>query len=72
MISVDLLITEPGRLMIPVGRIDFYVLPIQKEDQFSCNPSNIVSFAEAQTVSVDLARQAVKGNVGRYKWRKTS
>jgi hypothetical protein len=70
MTSVDLLITEPGRLMTPVGRIDFYALPIQKDDDFTCTPSNIVSFADAQAVSIELAQQAVKGSVGRYTWRK--
>jgi hypothetical protein len=71
MVSVDLLITEPGRLATPVGRVDFYALPVQKEGDFSCTPSNIVSFADAQTISNELTRQVVKGKTGRYEWRKT-
>jgi hypothetical protein len=71
MTSVDLLTTEPGRLTTPVGRIDFYAIPIQKGDDFSCTPPNIVSFADAQAVSVELSRQT-QGKVGRYEWRKSS
>jgi len=72
MTSVDLFVTEPGRLTIQVGRIDFYALPIQKEDDFACTPPNIVSFADAQAVSVELAQQVVKGTIGRYTWRRDS
>jgi hypothetical protein len=72
MTSVDLFITEPGRLTTPVGRVDFYALPIQKEGDFSCTPPSIVSFTDAQAISIDVTRQAVKGRIGRYEWRKTS
>jgi hypothetical protein len=66
MTSVDVPLTEPGRLTIPVGRIDFYALPIQKEDDFVAVPPGIISFAEAQAVSAKLSQQAVRGRVGRY------
>jgi hypothetical protein len=72
MISVDLLLTEPGRLTVPVGRIDFYALPVQKKVDFVAIPPAIVSFAEVQTVSVELFRSAVRGRIGRYEWRKSS
>jgi hypothetical protein len=72
MTSVYLLITKLGRLTTPVGRIDFYALPLRNEHDFVTVPSAIVSFAEAQTVSVELSRQAVQGRVGRYDWRKTT
>lgn len=69
MTSVHLLKTEPGRLTMEVGRIDFYVLPVKKEEDFSCAPPNLVSFADARTASVDLAQQVLKGRIGRYEWR---
>lgn len=72
MVSIDLLLTEPGRLSRPVGRIDFYVLPVQKEDDYVSVPPAMVSFAEVQAVSGDLSRQAVQGRVGRYDWRRSS
>jgi hypothetical protein len=70
--SVELLLTELGRLTVPVGRIDFYRLPVQTPDDFTCEPANIVSFADAQTVSVQLFQQCFRGRVGHYQWRKRS
>ena len=72
MVSVDLLITEPGRLATPVGRIDFYAVPVQKEGDFVSVPPAILSFAQAEAISVQLAQQATQGKVGRYQWRKSS
>jgi hypothetical protein len=72
MTSVDLLLTEVGRLTTQVGRLDFYNLPVQKEDDFLCVPRNIVSFADARAISVELCRQNVQGKIGRYEWRKSS
>ena len=57
---------------MPVGRIDFYTLPVQKEDDFVSIPTAIVSFAEVQAVSVELSRHAVQGRIGRYDWRKSN
>lgn len=70
MTSVELLLTEPGRLKSAVGRIDFYALPVQKTDDFVTFPPAIVSFDEARAVSVGLSQQAVQGRIGRYDWRK--
>jgi hypothetical protein len=70
MVGVDLLITEPGRLATPVGRIDFYALPVQKEDDYVSVPPAIISFAQARAISIELAQQAVQGRVGRYEWRR--
>ena len=72
MTSVDLFTTEPGRLATPVGRVDFYALPIQKEGDFACTPPNIVAYTDAQAISIDLTRQALRGRIGRYEWRKTN
>jgi hypothetical protein len=69
MTSIDLLVTEPGRLATPVGRIDFYALPVQKGHDFVCTPRDIVSFSEAQAVSVRLSQGGVVGGIGRYTWR---
>jgi hypothetical protein len=71
MVSVELLITEPGRLATPVGRIDFYAVPVQTESDFLSVPPAIISFAQAKAISVDLAQQTVQGRIGRYEWRKT-
>lgn len=71
MTSVELLRTEPGRLTIPVARIDFYTLPVQKEEDYVSVPPATVSFAEARAVSVQLSRHAVRGRIGRYDWRMT-
>ena len=71
MTSVDLFITEPGRLTTQVGRVDFYALPVQKEGDFSCTPPSIVSFPDAQAISTELTRQVGKGKIGRYEWRKS-
>jgi hypothetical protein len=72
MTTVVLLITEPGRLTMEVGRIDFYVVPVQKEDDFHCAPRNIVPFGDAKAISLQLAESTpvVQGKVGRYAWRK--
>lgn len=72
MVSIDLLLTEPGRLATPVGRIDFYTLPVQKEDDYVMVPPGIVSCAEVQAVSVDLSRHAIQGRIRRYDWRRSS
>jgi hypothetical protein len=66
MTSVDLPLTELGRLTTPVGRIDFYVLPVQKEGDFVAVPPAIISFAQAEAISVELAHGAVQGRIGRY------
>jgi hypothetical protein len=50
MTTVDLLRTEPGRLTTEVGRLDFFALPVQREDDFFCAPRNIVSFADARRI----------------------
>jgi hypothetical protein len=71
MISVDLLLTEPGRLTVPVARIDFYALPVQKVDDFVSVPPAVISFADAQAISIALSRQILRGTVGQYEWRKT-
>jgi hypothetical protein len=72
MTSVYLLFEEPGRLTIPVGRIDFYALPIQGNDDFYCTPWTIVSFNEALAISVKLSQGADAGSIGRYVWRRTT
>ena len=71
MTSVELLATEVGRLTLTVGRIDFYRVPIQTAADFVCVPSSIVSFADAQEISVALSQQSFQGRVGRYRWRKS-
>jgi hypothetical protein len=72
MLSVELLMTEFGRLTVPVGRIDFYRLPVQTSNDFICEPADIVSFDDAQTISVQLFRQCFRGKVDRYQWRKSN
>jgi hypothetical protein len=72
MVSVDLLLTEPGRLTVPVARIDFYALPVQKVDDLVSIPPAVISFIDAQAISLALSRQVVLGRVGRYEWRKRS
>jgi hypothetical protein len=69
MTSVELLETQIGRLTVPVGRIDFRVLPVKKENDFEAVPSSIVSFAEAHAISIELLRNSVQGSVGWYQWR---
>lgn len=72
MTSVELFLTEIGRLTTQVGRIIFYSLPAQKEADFACIPRNIVSVAEAQAISLELCQGSVHGKVSRYTWRKSS
>jgi hypothetical protein len=71
MASVELLLTESGSERRRVGWIDFYVLPARNENDFVCTPSAIVSFAEAQAISVELSQDVGQGRVGPYEWRKT-
>ena len=71
MASVELLLTEPGRERTRVGWIDFYVLPARSENDLVCTPSGIVSFAEAQAISVELSQDVAHGRVGRYEWRRS-
>jgi hypothetical protein len=59
-------------LATPVARIDFYAVSVQKEDDYVSVPPAILSFAQAQAVSVELAQKVVQGRVGRYEWRKTN
>ena len=70
MSSVDLFETQIGRLTMPVGRIDFYMLPVQKEDDYRIVPPGMVSFADVHAVSIELFHNGVQGRVGRYEWRK--
>jgi hypothetical protein len=69
MVSVDLLLTEVGRLAVPVARIDFYALPVEKIDDFVSIPLGVISFADAHAVSLALSRQILRGKVGQYDWR---
>lgn len=71
MMSVDLLSTQIGRLTTPVGRIDFYAMPVEKAADFTTVPQGIVTFEEAHAISVDLSHEITQGRVGRYEWRKT-
>ena len=68
MTSVELLETQLGKLTFPVGRIDFYMLPVQTEDDFRMVPPDILSFADVQAISVELFHDGVRGRVGRYEW----
>ena len=70
-VSVDLLLTESGGVRTPVGWIDFYVLPSRKDSDAVCTPPSIVSFAEAQAISIELSQDVAQGRVGRYEWRKS-
>ena len=70
MISIALLLTEPGRISLEVGHVDFYVVPVQKNDDFVCRPPGLLSLEDAKTVSTELVPQAVKGRIGRYDWRR--
>jgi hypothetical protein len=70
MTSVDLLKPHIRRQAMPIGMIAFYVLPVQKEDDFGMLPPGILSFADVQGISVELSQNCVHGNVGRYKWEK--
>jgi hypothetical protein len=70
MTSVELLETQVGRMTVPVGRIDFYMLPVQTTDDFEAVPPGILSFADVQAISIELFRTGVQGRIGRYKWRK--
>jgi hypothetical protein len=70
MTTICLLLTEPGRLAVEVGHIHFYAAPLQKEDDFECAPRKIVSFADARAISIELAQEKDKGQIGRYGWRK--
>ncbi len=72
MISVELFITEIGRLTTQVGRVDFYTLPLQREDDFATVPRNILSLGEAQAIALELGRGSHQGKVGRYEWRKSN
>ena len=72
MTSIELLLTEACSLTFKVSRIDFYALPIQNEDGFVSVPLAIVSFAEAQRISVELSQDVAHGRVGPYEWRKSS
>ena len=69
MVSVKLLLTEPGRLTVPVARLDFYALPIQRVDDFVSIPPAVISFADVQAISVALSHHILRGEVGQYEWR---
>ena len=63
---------EESRLwFIDFGRINFYVVPVQKEADFHCAPQNIVPFEDVKAISLQLAESppVVQGQVGRYEWR---
>lgn len=72
MTSVDLGATEPGGAKAKVGWIDFYALPAQHQTDCTVVPPGLVSFEEAQAISVELSRQGTQGKVGQYEWRKSS
>jgi len=70
MISVELLETQIGRLTYRVGRIDIYVQPVKKEEDFTMVPADMTSFADVQAISIELSRNGVRGRVSWYEWRK--
>jgi hypothetical protein len=70
MITVILWITEPGRLRVEAGRVDFAAIPVRTEADYRCNPDGLLCFGEVQTLSAELTRGASKGKIGRYEWRK--
>jgi len=70
MTSVVLLKPQLGRRAVPVGEIDFYLLPVHKEADFRMVPPSMVSFADVQSISIELMGNVVHGTVGRYEWRK--
>jgi hypothetical protein len=57
MVSVDRLLTEPGRLTVRVARIDFYALPVQKVDDFVSIAPAAISFADVASVGVFHANE---------------
>ena len=72
MTSVALLVTEPARLAIKIGRIDFYVLPIHRRGDFIAVPAGIVSFEDVKAISIKLSQSCNHGEEGRYEWRRIS
>jgi hypothetical protein len=72
MITVSLLIAEPGRLSMEVGQILFSVVPVQSEADYQCNPPRLLAFPEARALSFELAQQASQGKIGRYGWRRVN
>jgi hypothetical protein len=72
LICVRLLLIEPGRVTMAVGRIYFNALPVQTEADYVSVPPAVLSDAEVQAVSADLSRGAVRGRIGRYEWRKSN
>ena len=72
MTSIELFVTELGRLTTQVGRVDFYAMPVQKQGDFTSVPRDIISLAEAQAISAAISRGVIQGKVRRYAWRKTN
>jgi hypothetical protein len=58
MIAVILSITEPGRLRMEVGRVDFAAVPVRTNADHRCHPDGLLCFEEVQTLSAELARGA--------------
>jgi hypothetical protein len=70
--SVALLVAEPGRLAIRIGRIDFYVLPIHRRGDFIAVPAGIVSFEDVQAISIKLSQSCNHGKESGCEWRRIS
>ena len=72
MITVTLLVNEPGRLRVEAGRVDFCALPVLKADEYQCSPPDLISFDDAKAISAELAKvpPIAQGRIGRYLWRK--
>jgi hypothetical protein len=71
MITVIVSKAEPGRLSMPVGRIDFYRVPVQAAKDYFCDPENLLSFADVQAISAALAQNppVIRSTLGRYDWQ---
>ena len=69
MTSVTLLRTEPGRLTMEVGHVDFRSVPVRRSDDFDCIPPDVIAFESAVHLANELRQGKRRGTAGRYEWR---
>src|SRR5260370_1152514 len=68
-IGVTLTRTEPGRLSMRAGHVDFRAVPVRRSEDFDCSPSDVISFESAVQVANELSKGKRRGTAGRYEWR---
>ncbi len=55
-----------------VGGAMLYTVPIEKRLDFHCVPPDLLTYAELEDISRQLAKKTTSGQVRKYQWEEVS